>query len=602
MWQEGRAMSKRWCLILLVLAMLTMVACGSRRPTLEREAPQVWHRPGSQSEREVVSTTTAGKGDQVRTQQQGKALLKWPDLWVRLYGDTNMGMEEVVPTNVRLSVDAGTALNGGVPRANQRINLTTAYAEITFAGTVVMVAYHPGRQLTIVRVFAGQVEVRNLTGAVQTRLVGAKEWALVRPGEPPQVSSRLDDMRALAQELGLWDVFHQVELDVQQGFGPAASRIASGDVDVVFIEPVTPPLLPPAPTWTPTPYVKACRPGVLYCEDFEDGRADGWDLWSGWTVEREGPNYILSGRGHNWATLVDQGWEWEDYRFSFRLKLLQGDIHLNYRLTEGPIRYFIGFHQGGLSLTRQIRDAFTDLAAVEAPHVLNRWYQLEIVGWGGHIQVYVDGKLELDYTDRAPLRRGTIAFETQDDSQALVDDIEVLPPGPESPPPPPAWTPTPTRTPLMRPTPTRTPILVLTPTRTPPPRPTSTPTATPDTTGPTITNVAASADLISWPPPYCSPNQVTISATIRDTAGVSGVKLTYRVFEGTRQGSWQALDMRQRATDTYAGTIGDAELKASLNPPVQLRATLEYYVQAFDGRGNRSQSSTSTVRVEYCIY
>jgi hypothetical protein len=593
--------------------------------------------------------------------------------------------------------------------------------------------------------------------------------------------------------LGLWDVFHQVELDVQQGFGPAASRIASGDVDVVFIEPVTPPLLPPAPTWTPTPYVKACRPGVLYCEDFEDGRADGWDLWSGWTVEREGPNYILSGRGHNWATLVDQGWEWEDYRFSFRLKLLQGDIHLNYRLTEGPIRYFIGFHQGGLSLTRQIRDAFTDLAAVEAPHVLNRWYQLEIVGWGGHIQVYVDGKLELDYTDRAPLRRGTIAFETQDDSQALVDDIEVLPPGPESPPPPPpagtptpyvqpcmpgvfycenfedghadgwelepgwrverdglnylldgrghnwatlvdqgwewedyrfsfrlkllqgdihlnyrltegpiryfigfhqgglsltrqirdaftdlaaveaphvlnrwyqleivgwgghiqvyvdgkleldytdraplrrgtiafetqddsqalvddievlppgpespppppAWTPTPTRTPLMRPTPTRTPILVLTPTRTPPPRPTSTPTATPDTTGPTITNVAASADLISWPPPYCSPNQVTISATIRDTAGVSGVKLTYRVFEGTRQGSWQALDMRQRATDTYAGTIGDAELKASLNPPVQLRATLEYYVQAFDGRGNRSQSSTSTVRVEYCIY
>jgi len=439
-------MSKRWCgvVILTIFVMVTGAACGARRPTLEREVPQVWQRPSGQSEREVVSSTTAGKGDQVWTQQQGKALLKWPDLWVRLYGDTNMGMEEVVPTNVRLSVDAGTSLNGGVPRANQRITLTTAYAEITFAGTVVMVAYHPGTRLTIVRVFAGQVEVRNLTGDVQTRLVGTREWALVRPGEPPQVSYRLEDMRALARELGLWDVFSEVELDVQQGFGPAASRIAPGDVDVIFIEPViTPP--PPSSTRTPTPYVQPCAPGVLYCENFDDGRADGWDLGPGWKVGREGANYVLAGSEHHWATLTDHSWD--DYRLRFRLKLLQGDIHLNYRLTEGPVRYFVGFHQGGLSLSRQIRDAFTDLAAADVQHALNRWYQVEIVGWGGHLQVYVDGKLELDYTDRAPLPRGTIAFETLEGSQALVDDIEVLPPGPE----PLRQVPTPTRTPTPAP-------------------------------------------------------------------------------------------------------------------------------------------------------
>jgi len=511
-------MKSRLLLILLALVMLTGAACGSRRPTLEREVPQVWHRPGSQSEREVVSTTTAGKGDQVRTQQQGKALLKWPDLWVRLYGDTNMGMEEVVPTNVRLSVDTGTALNGGVPRANQRINLTTAYAEITFAGTVVMVAYHPGRQLTIVRVFAGQVEVRNLTGAVQTRLVGAKEWALVKPGEPPQVSYRLEEMRVLAQELGLWDVFHQVELDVQRGFGPGASRIASGDVDVIFIEPVTPPLPPPAPTWTPTPYVKACRPGVLYCENFDDGRADGWDLGPGWKVAQEGANYVLDGSEHHWATLTGQAWD--DYRLRFRLKLLQGDIHLVYRhiAREGPIRYFIGFHQGGLYLSKQIRDTFTDLAAVDMPHALNRWYQVEIVGWGGHLQVYVDGKLELDYTDRAPLPRGAIAFETLDDSQALVDDIEVLPPGPESVRP----ASTPTWTPTRLPTPTRT----------------STP-ATPDlivttwrTTGPAVRGYAGLATAL-FAGDFEVPFQVVVKNQGSLPASIFKVSVSYTGPDGT---------------------------------------------------------------------
>jgi hypothetical protein len=185
----------------------------------------------------------------------------------------------------------------------------------------------------------------------------------------------------------------------------------------------------PEPTrWTPTPTVHPCAPGVFYCEDFEDGQADGWELGSGWRVEREDSNYVLSGRGHNWSTLA--GYEWDDYRVRFRLKLLQGSIHLNYRLTEAS-RYFIGFHQGGLYLSRQMRDTFTDLATIEASHQLNRWYEVEIVGWGGHLHVYVDGKLEMDYTDKDPLRRGGIAFETLDDSYAQVDDIEVMGAGPE---------------------------------------------------------------------------------------------------------------------------------------------------------------------------
>jgi hypothetical protein len=62
--------------------------------------------------------------------------------------------------------------------------------------------------------------------------------------------------------------------------------------------------------------------------------------------------------------------------------------------------------------------------------------------------------------------------------------------------------------------------------------------------------------------------------------------------------------MTEIGTDTYEATVGSDELRASLDPPLSsmITATLEYYVQAFDGIGNHSQSPTSTVAVNYCLY
>jgi ABC-type dipeptide/oligopeptide/nickel transport system ATPase subunit len=179
------------------------------------------------------------------------------------------------------------------------------------------------------------------------------------------------------------------------------------------------------------PPTQTCRAGIWYCENFDDGIAQDFALDPGWSIESR----ALDGSGHSWATLTKH--EWNDYRVAFSLTLIEGRVHLVYRLSSQDVirRYFVGFEQHRLSLTKQVGDEFTELAAVDAEYLLNHPYSVEIAGWGGHLAVFVDRDLRLQYIDDTPLRDGTIAFETLDNSLAKIDDIEVGEPGDEVPPP-----------------------------------------------------------------------------------------------------------------------------------------------------------------------
>jgi photosystem II stability/assembly factor-like uncharacterized protein len=163
---------------------------------------------------------------------------------------------------------------------------------------------------------------------------------------------------------------------------------------------------------------------VVYHEDFEDGQAQGWQLDPGWNVVLDSSNHVLAGQGHFWARL-DQSFD-GDMRLAFRVKLLQGRIHLVTRLTSAS-RYFIGFDAAGSDLNKQFfPDEFHDnLAGGGGAHSLNHWYQVEIVLQGSRIDFLVDGVLAWSYTDPQSLESGALAFETLDDSQAYVDDIRV---------------------------------------------------------------------------------------------------------------------------------------------------------------------------------
>ncbi len=104
-------------------------------------------------------------------------------------------------------------------------------------------------------------------------------------------------------------------------------------------------------------------------DSFDQGMTDAWELVPGWHAELDGDNYVLSGRGHSWARLKTDE-DWTDYRVSFRLKLIQGVIHLNYRLSDKG-RYFVGFRAEGLYLKKEAsRGEFVDLAASDSPHEL----------------------------------------------------------------------------------------------------------------------------------------------------------------------------------------------------------------------------------------
>lgn len=162
---------------------------------------------------------------------------------------------------------------------------------------------------------------------------------------------------------------------------------------------------------------------VAYQEDFEGGQAQDWELEPGWQIIQDGDNFVLAGEGHTWARSPKF---YDDYRLSFRLKVLQGTVHLVYRLNDTG-RYFIGFHSGGSYLGKQYwpDTFFSNLAGSNTRHNLNAWHQIEVSGRGETLEFLVDGKSEWTFTDPQPLLDGKFAFETLEDSQVYVDDIEV---------------------------------------------------------------------------------------------------------------------------------------------------------------------------------
>lgn len=161
----------------------------------------------------------------------------------------------------------------------------------------------------------------------------------------------------------------------------------------------------------------------VYREDFEDGEAQGWDLGSGWSIQLDGDNTVLAGKGHVIAGPVLQ---YDDFTLAFRVKVVQGNTLFNYRTYNGT-RYLVDFQPKRTVLSKQTGEQ-TFLEAVvtaETTHRTGQWHQVEISGQGGTLQFKVDGRMEWTYTDPDPLPIGGFTFEPIGDSLVYFDDITI---------------------------------------------------------------------------------------------------------------------------------------------------------------------------------
>ena len=114
----------------------------------------------------------------------------------------------------------------------------------------------------------------------------------------------------------------------------------------------------------------------VFFDGFELGVAN-WSLGTGWSVVSEYGNNVLQGTQHNFAIAYVEG---VADKLEFKLKLLNGAIHVNIRSSsapEGLNRYYIGFSDDFSNIGKQLDDNFQGLES--GPGIsLNVWYDIKI--------------------------------------------------------------------------------------------------------------------------------------------------------------------------------------------------------------------------------
>ena len=168
---------------------------------------------------------------------------------------------------------------------------------------------------------------------------------------------------------------------------------------------------------------------VSFPEEFKDGKAEGWSLGKGWQVKLEDNDYVLACSSDEWSgASPEAGDGWFNYILESRLKVIKGESQIRFRTSERPYSsgYFVNINEHGLHLGRDINGEYAHLASSLPFLEYNRWYQIRINLNKTNIEVYVNDKSKLDYTDSdLPLIFGGIAFNTGPDSHVLIDDINV---------------------------------------------------------------------------------------------------------------------------------------------------------------------------------
>ena len=111
----------------------------------------------------------------------------------------------------------------------------------------------------------------------------------------------------------------------------------------------------------------------------------------------------------------------------YRLTLKNGAIHQNFRLGDRSRYYtWIGIGDPTARLSKDTPDkAGLLLAASRARIRSDQEYDVMFSVIGGRIQFWLNGNRVYDFTDKAPLGGGPIAFESLDTQNVCMDDLVI---------------------------------------------------------------------------------------------------------------------------------------------------------------------------------
>jgi photosystem II stability/assembly factor-like uncharacterized protein len=162
---------------------------------------------------------------------------------------------------------------------------------------------------------------------------------------------------------------------------------------------------------------------AFYHDDFEDGKADQWEIGKEWKMETDKlGNHFLTAVGHQYASYMDRKMRGR-YVFTCSVFIRKGGIRLHY-LVNKLGRYIITLESNSILLSKEMADGSSiDLRQVRSMIPIEFWNVVEIKNVRGQIEVRLNNTLQLRYRDDQPFFIGFPAIETLLNSDLSVDNI-----------------------------------------------------------------------------------------------------------------------------------------------------------------------------------
>ena len=188
----------------------------------------------------------------------------------------------------------------------------------------------------------------------------------------------------------------------------------------------------PTATTTTAPWGETVAPGaddmlsatnLLLREDFQDGDIGDWNVQSGWYLLSAGSRRLLAAGGAAWVRF-DGGSDWARYAARFGVLIHHGSIGLTVAMGADG-RYVVHLTETGVYLLRDVPfGTFATLGSAQ-PIPPGEAHAVAVGVDGGHLQVYLDGRLLIDAVDPNPLPGGAVGLGTVSGSSVQVDNILV---------------------------------------------------------------------------------------------------------------------------------------------------------------------------------